>query len=187
MHSIQPGLWPFVVMGVLFVVVGVSTFIKIVLGLLTGGPRALQLPGAPRLYDCVYYLLHLVGLTGWAFGLMSFFHGVEGGGVSGFMIGWGVCAVGIGSLFVLRGDMIAKAMAYKAEHGFWLWRFFYRQQAERMRAMGWFQKALGGVFVVIGIGVLIFNVPYLPAAIAEFRANLKDIAAVVTGGNGKDH
>ncbi len=173
---------PFVLIPILFFIVGTGMFCNTMWGLLTGGPRALALPGAPYLYDRVYYLLQLILFLGWAGALLAFIpmtgKPVDG---SGFMVGWGVCAIGISTLFLTRGTMMTNGMKYQAEHGFWLWRFFNgMQSAQFQRQPPMMRKIIAIIFLIVGTGVLIFNIPHLPTALAQMQAGAATIVHLVT-------
>jgi hypothetical protein len=167
-HDFRPVL---IVLAV-FIVAGLGTFINIVWGLLTGGPRATQLPGQPRLYDRVYYLLFLAGWSGWCFALLSL--------PDGFIVGWGIGAIGMGVLYLLRGDMIVKAMEYKAEHGIGPWRFLYRTNINRLHERHASQKIIAVIFIVAGTIVLFVNAAHVPAALADFYGNIQLVTDIVT-------
>lgn len=174
---------PFILIPILFIVVGVGTFVRLVWGLITGGPRALQDPGAPYLYDRVYYLVFLVAWFGWSFSLLSFADLASNIATAdtlkseaGFLIGWGICAIGMGSLFLLRGDMMVKAARYRATYGFWLWRFFNALQAQQLeRQRPAFRKFVAGFFVVVGVVILAVNIINLPEGIRQAQAGLNHV------------
>ncbi len=173
---------PFILIPILFFVVGIGAACNIIWGLLTGGPRALTLPGAPYLYDRVYYCLQLVAFLGWTGALLAFVPlTADRDDGSGFMIGWGVGAIGIAALFLTRATMMIKAMKYRAEHGFWLSRFFNRMQAVQFeRQPAWMRQFIAVIFLIAGTGILIFNLPHLPAGLTQMRAGATTIVHLVT-------
>ena len=168
-HQLVAQMGFFVLIPALFFVVGMATACNILWGLLTGGPRALQAPGAPYLYDRVYYLIFLVVLVGWSGALLAFV--AEAGTPTdgaGFTLGWGILAIGMGTLFLTKADMMLKGAQYRAKNGFWLWRFHYALQARQWeRQSPIVRKLLGGVFVVAGIGATLYSLPHLPLALSE--------------------
>ncbi len=162
----------FMLVAALFVLVGCGMFISIVLGLLTGGPRARDRPGAPFLYDRLYYLLFLVVWIGWSSGFLAFLsEDSENIAASGFFLGWGVLAVGMSGLFLLRGDMMLKGAQYQAKHGFWLSRLYYGMQAAQIeRQSAALRKFIAIVFGIAGVGAIVFSLPHLPAALQQVEA-----------------
>ena len=172
----------FLAIPVLFIVVGVGMFVNIAWGLLTGGPRAFKEPGAPYLYDRFYYMLFLVAMIGWSFALLSFSSGIETGEAGfGFLLGWGICAIGIGGVFLFRADMMFRGARYLAENGLWPLRIFHRMQImqfERQPAI--VLKLVPLVFVVAGIGVILFSLFHLPAAFSDFKSGTQTLVNAVT-------
>ena len=165
----------------LFVVVGVFMFVNIAWGLLTGGPRAFKEPGSPYFYDRFYYLLFLIAMIGWTFALLSFSSGVETGEAGfGFLLGWGVCAIGIGSVFFLRGQMMLRGARYLADNGFWPFRLFHRMQAMQFERQPIVLKWVPVVFIVMGVGVILFSLFHLPAAFSELQAGTQILVNAVT-------
>lgn len=154
-------LWLVSLIAIVFVTVGVGMTINIVWGLVTGGPRAKTLPGAPYLYDRLYYLLFGFGLVGWWIAIFSFF-GISEASVSSFMIGWGIGAIPMGLLLWLRGDMLIDGATYLSAYGFWLFRFFHASQGRQFgRIPRALRKLMAAVFFIAGIGVLAFNLPQI--------------------------
>jgi LPXTG-motif cell wall-anchored protein len=172
----------FLVIPLLFIVVGVSMFVNIAWGPVTGGPRAFKEPGAPYLYDRFYYLLFLVAMSGWSFALLSFSSDPKTGETPfGFLLGWGICAIGMGSVFFLRRDMMMRGARYLADNGFWPLRIFHRMQImqfERQPVI--VLKVLPIVFVVASIGVILFSLFHLPAAFSEVKTGTQILINVVT-------
>ncbi len=169
-----------------FVVTGIAGWLNVLWGLITGGPRALQAPGAPYLFDRVYYLLYGIGLFGWSFGLLSFptISGSAPHPEAGFLIGWGIAAMGMGLWLILRGDMVIDAARYRAEHGFWLFRGFHSANVNRLERWNpTFRKLFAGMFMVIGAGVLAFNLPHLAEAVSQAGAGLAALIHLVTTGD----
>ncbi len=163
----------------LFVVVGMGMWVNIIWGLLTGGPRDRSKPGQPFLYDRVYYLLFLFMISGWSFGLLSFGK-VEPTDASGFMIGWGVTAIGIALIFLMRRDMMLQGARYLAREGFVLLRPFHFLQAiqlERIEQQGLVLRFVPMIFLVAGVGVLLFNLLHLPQAIGQAEAGASALIA----------
>ncbi len=143
---------------ILFVTVGIGMAVNVLWNLLTGGPRAKTRPGAPYLYDRQFYLVFLVVLVGWWVALLSFFGMPSEASPGSFMIGWGIMAVGMGSLYLFKGDMMIEGSRYLASHGFTMFRFFYAlQDAQLTRQSPFFRKLIGGIFLAAGIGALLFN------------------------------
>lgn len=154
---------PLILFGGLFVVVGVGMWIHILRGLLTGGPRDRDEATQPFLYDRLYYLLFLVGLIGWSTALLSILPAQEVGetrAVPGFMAGWGIGAIGIGCLLLLRGDMMLNGFRYNSRHGFVLFRLFYQLQLRSLERQAGLWKIIAPIFILAGIGVLVFNLPH---------------------------
>ena len=173
---------PFVLVPILFIVVGIGTFVTIAGGLLTGGPRALNQPGSPHLYDRLYYLIWLVAMTGWAGGLLSF-AGIRAGETElwGFVLGWAICAVGMGSLFLLRGDMMIKGARYLAENGVWLTRWHNRMQVRQLERQNPFvRKLIPFIFLIAGTVALAISFPHIAEAVADVRAGAMTIVHLVT-------
>ena len=172
----------FLAIPVLFIVVGISMFVNIAWGLLTGGPRAFREPGAPYLYDRFYYLLFLVAMIGWTFALLSFSSGIETGEEGfGFLLGWGVCAIGIGGVFFLRGDMMLRGARSLADNGFWPFRIFHRMQVMQFeRQSSIVLKLVPVVFVVVGIGVILFSLFHIPAALSDVKTGTQILVNAVT-------
>ena len=158
---------PFLLIGGLFVLVGVGMWISVPWNLVTGGPRDRTKPGQPYVYDRLYYLLLLVGLVGWSVALLSFLATLASGRIdslgslSGFMVGWGIMAIAMGTLYALRLDMMEKASEYLSKNGFILFRLFHimrLRQFQRQRAV-W--KIISPIFIVAGIGVSAFYLPHI--------------------------
>jgi len=172
----------FLIVPLLFVVVGVVMFANIGWGLLSGGPRALKEPGAPYLYDRFYYLLFLFAMIGWTFALLSFSSGIETGNAGfGFLLGWGICAIGMGSIFLLRRNMMLRGARYLAANGFGPFRIFHRMQVmqfERQPAI--VLKLMPIVFMVIGIATTIFCLFHLPAAVSDLKTGTQILISAVT-------
>jgi hypothetical protein len=157
-------------MGIVFVIVGLGMAVNIAWGLIAGGPRDKMEPGQPRLYDRFYYLLFLLMLSGWAFGLLSFGSPQTVENPAGFMIGWGVCAIGIALIFLLRGKMMLRGATYLARHGFILWRPFYAMQAYQLSRQPLVVKFVPYAFLVAGSVVLIFQAPHFMEGLDQARA-----------------
>lgn len=179
---------PLILFGGLFVVVGVCTWISILWGLLTGGPRDRDKMGQPYLYDRLYYLLFLVGIIGWSTALLSVLTAGGAGetrAVSGFMVGWGIGAIGMGCLLLLRGDMMLNGFQYRARHGFVLIRLFYKMQLRSLERQSGIWKIVAPIFILAGIGVLIFNLPHIAEVpgmvVGGARELIVDIGKVLTG------
>lgn len=173
---------PFIMVPILFVVVGISTFVTIAWGLLTGGPRALNQSGSPYLYDRLYYLIWLVAMVAWAGGLLSFV-GITAGETEpwGFMLCWAIGAIGMGSLFLLRGEMMIKGARYLADNGFWLMRWYNRMQARQLeRQNPLVRKLIPFVFLIAGTVALVVCIPHITEALAEARAGAMTIVHLVT-------
>ena len=126
-------------------------------GLLTGGPRDRTKPGRPFLYDRLYYLLMLILLTGWTVSLIS----SDSPGVlssetapSGFLVGWGIMAIGIGLFYPLRFDMMIGGAEYLSKHGFILMRPFHAMTVRSFyrQRQSWVLKIMPIVFAIIGVG-----------------------------------
>ena len=169
-------LWPLLLVYALFTVVGAGLWIGILWNLLTGGPRDLAQPGQPYLYDRLYYLLFLVGLVGWTIGLLSFLAPIASGRtdeVSGFMVGWGIMAIGMGLLFRLRGEMMLKGAKYLSKHGFILWRPFYAMHVRQREQQPMVWKYMPLIFPIVGIGVLLFSLPHLAEVPGQVAAGAK--------------
>ncbi len=184
MHLIQQYGF-FILIPALFVFVGVGMFINITWGLLTGGPRAMNAPGAPYLYDRFYYLLFFVVLIGWSGFLLSILSIVASGkdhvSDTSFIVGWGICAIGMGGILVLRSDMMMRGARYFSEHGFWWTRFYYRMQLRQYdRQPVFLRPLLGGIFIVVGIGVVAFNITHIPDAFHEAVVGAQTLIAIIT-------
>jgi hypothetical protein len=166
---------PFALFALVFVIVGVAMTINIIWGLASGGPRAKELPGAPYIYDRLYYLLFGLGLVGWWIGILSFF-GITEDATSSFMIGWGIGAIGMGTWFWLRGDMMVEGATYLSTHGFWLFRFFHAMQGRQFAQLPPVMRRLMAVaFIVAGIGVLAFNLPQIGCVPADMATGVDNI------------
>jgi hypothetical protein len=172
----------FLAIPVLFIVVGVGMFVSIAWGLVTGGPRAFKAPGAPYLYDRSYYMLFLVVMIGWAFALLSISSAVETGEAGyGFLLGWGICAIGIGGVFLLRRDMMLRGARYLADNGFWPFRLFHRMQVMQLeRQPAIVLKLVPIVFVIVGVGVILFSLFHLQAAFSDFKTGTQILVNAVT-------
>jgi uncharacterized membrane protein YidH (DUF202 family) len=166
---------PFALFALAFVIVGFAMTINIVWGLLSSGPRAKALPGAPYIYDRLYYLLFGLGLVGWWIGILSFF-GITEDAMSSFMIGWGIGAIGMGAWLWLRGDMMVEGAAYLATHGFWLFRFFHAMQGRQFAQVPPVMRRLMAVaFMAAGIGVVAFNLPQIGRVPADMATGVDNI------------
>jgi hypothetical protein len=188
--SIQPPALPMILFFGLFVVVGTFMWINILWGLLTGGPRDRTKMGQPYLYDRLYYLLMLVLLTGWTIAFLSF--GEPGAlnskaAPSGFLIGWGIMAIGIGLFYPLRLEMMLNGAEYLANHGLVLLRPFHAMtvrsfQRQRQSPM---LKIMPIVFAVVGVGVLAFNLSHIaevPGQVMQgAQALIGEIQKLATG------
>lgn len=178
MHLIQAYGF-FLLVPVLFVVVGVCMWIYVISGLITGGPRALHEPGAPYLYDRLYYLLYGIGMVGWTWGMLSFVSLGNDSSPTGFMLGWGIGAVAMGSLFLLRGDMFIRAAQYRAKYGNWLVRLFYQKQ-DFSRVSPIMCKLFAFLFIIAGTGVLAFNLPHLGQAVVDAQTGMARLIHAIT-------
>ncbi len=179
---------PLILFGGLFLVVGIGMWANIVWGLLTGGPRDREKPDQPFLFDRLYYLLFLVGLIGWSTALLSVPAASEGGEartVTAFMIGWGIGAIAMGFLLLLRGEMMLNGRRYLSRHGFVLFRLFQQMQLRSLERQTWAWKIIAPIFILVGIGVLIFNLPHLTdvpgQVIRGAQILVADTVRVVTG------
>lgn len=156
-----------------FIAIGCFMLVRAVWGLLTGGPRAVQAPGAPYLYDRLYWLLNLVMLIGWTGFAVCFLAGIAGGMTGDNMLifmCWAICAIGIGLMFLLRGEMMLDGQRYLARHGFYLWRWGRSLQVARMEQQAaWLRNLVAGVFVVIGVVILGVCIAQFPRVAQEFR------------------
>jgi hypothetical protein len=166
-------------MGSLFCVVGAGMAINIAWGLITGGPRAWTEPSQPYLYDRLYYCLFLVGLVGWVIAMLSFVSIIEGAPEAGFLIGWGIGAIGMGLLFRLRGKMMTTGARYLSSHGFVLLRPFHFMQARQLEYQPMMLTWVPFLFVVAGTGVLIFNLPRLPEAMDQAHAGTLKLLEII--------
>lgn len=166
LSALAQSMGPFIIIPALFLVVGVSMWVTLVWGLVTGGPRAGNEPGAPYLYDRIYYMLFLLATIGWSVALLCFDSDeLNDGAPAGFLVGWGILAIGMGALFVFRSDMMLRGSLYQAKHGFWLSRFFHSMQAAQMERQGSaIRKGVGGIFLLLGLGVTALNVQHIPDA-----------------------
>lgn len=165
-----------ILIGGLFVVTGVSMALSILWGLLGGGPRDRSQPGQPHLYDRSYYVLMLVVLAGWSTALLSLDQGVlTKAAPDGFLVGWGVMAIGMGLLYLLRFDMIVRAAHHRAMNGFILLRPFHAMRARRFDRQAGVMKIIPPVFLVVGLGVLAFNLAHLAAVPGEVEAGLSNL------------
>ena len=178
---------PLILIGGLFLAVGIGMAVNILWGLLTGGPRDRSQPDQPRLYDRAYYLLMLFVLAGWSVALLSFDQGAVTQAPDGFLVGWGIMAIGLGLLYLLRLDMMTRASKYLSQHGFVLFRPYHgmrHRQLERQRGSV-ITKIVPVVFMVLGLGVLAFNMPYLAEIPAQVEAGasmlIEQIRSVVMG------
>ena len=172
------GIIPYLFAAV-FVIVGTTMAIRTVWGLLTGGPRARDRPGAPYLYDRLYYLIFLAALIGWWTAMLSFFGVTANTAPAGFLVGWGVMAVGMGSLFLFKQNMMVDGSRYLASHGFWLFRFFHAMQARQFERQPVFmRKLVAVVFLIAGIGVLAFNFGHLNEVPANVEAGAVALATM---------
>ena len=186
----MPPQLPFLLFFGLFLVVGAFTWINILWGLLTGGPRDRTKMGQPYLYDRLYYLLMLVLLTGWTIALMSF---DQAGAVnrqtapSGFLVGWGIMAIGMGLFYPLRIDMMVNGAEYLSKHGFVLLRPFHamtvRQFGRQRQSL--VLKIVPVVFTVAGVAVLAFNLSHVAEVPGQMmqgaRTLIDQICKLVTG------
>lgn len=186
MHVVEQ-LGPFVVLPALFLIVGVSMFINITWGLVTGGPRAFQEPGAPYLYSRGYYLLFLFTLVGWSGALIGVVSEINSDRVGySFILGWGICAIGMGSLLSFWRPMMLSGSRYLSVHGIWLFRLFHHMQAGQLmrlddRSMP-VMKFLPGIFIVAGIGAVIFSLFHLPSAVDEILAGARLLIDTIAAG-----
>lgn len=186
MEETSPSL-PFTLIGGLFLAVGLGMAINILLGLLTGGPRDRSQPNRPRLYDRAYYLLMLFVLAGWSVALLSFDHETLTQTPDGFLVGWGIMAIGLGLLYLLRLDMMTTASKYLSQQGFVLFRPYHsmrHRQLERQRGSV-IVKIVPVLFMVLGMGVLAFYLPHLAEMPTLVEAGvsilIEQIRGVVTG------
>lgn len=161
------------VVAAVFLVVGLVAAANILWGLVTGGPRDRQKPGAPYLYDRMYYLLSVLVATGWWLAMLSVPAQMANGLTAkdpvfdGFLVGWGIMAVGIGALFALRRDMMHDGSSYLAKHGFVLFRFFHAAQLRQVDRMNAGLTFLPWIFLIAGTGVLLFNITKLTEAVMQ--------------------
>lgn len=176
---------PFALIPILFVVAGVGSWLNILWGLVTGGPRALQETGAPYLYDRPYYLMWLAAIAGWTVALLSVL--AETGGepkFEGFLLGWSLLALGMGLIFRFRLDMTLRAARYLSQHGFWLFRLFHMMQARQFGRRNARQavvlKLLPLVFLFAGAGLLLFSLLNLPEAWRQIVTGAKVLAGFLT-------
>lgn len=172
------GIMPYLFVAI-FVAVGTGMAVRIVWGLLTGGPRAKDRPGAPFLYDRLYYLMFLVALVGWWIAMLSFFGSTTRAAPSGFLIGWGILAIGMGSLFLFRQKMMVDGARYLATHGFPLFRIFHAMQAGQFdRQPAFMRKLVAVVFLITGVGVLVFNIGQINQVPGDVEAGAVAIATM---------
>ncbi len=183
LSTLAQQMGPWVLVPILFVVVGIATFAAIVWGLVTGGPRAWKQPGAPYLYDRVYYLIWLVTLCGWSGALLaSASETTRGPEVWGFLLGWSVLAIGMASLFMTRMGMMIKGARYLGEHGFWAMRWYNRMQANQFsRVNAKIGKLFPLPFLIAGVVALVVSLAHLTEAITDIRAGAMAIIHFVTG------
>ena len=176
-HEFVARMGFFLLIPLLFIAVGIGMFFSIMWGLISGGPRARTQPGAPYLYDRFYYLLWLVAAIGWAASLLAFIaEGSSGIEPWGFLLGWAIGAVGMGSLFLLRGDMMIKGARYLADNGFLLSRWYNRMQLRQLdRQNGLVRKLLPIVFLIAGSVALVASVLHGNEALAEIKAGAATI------------
>lgn len=162
---------PLLAGGALFLVVGLATTGQILLGLVTGGPRARLKPGTPYLYDRVFYVLFAIAITGWWMAMLSFAGELSGpvdmDSVSGFMTGWGIGAIGMGLLIWLRGNMLLEGARYLSRHGFLPFRLFHLMQVRQFEYAPVVRKIIPVVFIAAGIVALAVNITKLPLALAQ--------------------
>ncbi len=172
------------VIGILFAVAGIGMWTNTIRGLVTGGPRDRTKPGQPHVYDRIYYLMTLLMITGWSIGILSFLANVDSNRLqseSGFMIGWGICAVGMGLMFSLRGDMMLSGARYQAKHGFILSRPFYTQHIIQRERQPLIWKIMPLIFLVIGAGVLVFNLPHFGEVPGQVEAGASALIRHIQG------
>jgi hypothetical protein len=166
------------VIATVFLVAGLTMTVQTVWGLLTGGPRDRQKPGAPQLYDRSYYLLFAVGLIGWWIAMLSIPAQMAAGpnskdpDLTGFLVGWAIGAIGMGALFGLRRDVMTSGARYLARHGFGPFRFFHAMQARQFDRMegNRLLSFIPLIFGSAGIVILIFQATKVPAALAQASA-----------------
>ncbi len=179
-HLIQT-MGPFVLIPALFVVVGVGSWLNILWGLVTGGPRALQESGAPYLFDRPYYLMGLLAVAGWTIALLSALAEVGNPLMfEGFLTGWSLLAIGVGLLFLLRLDMRLRGTRYLAEHGFWLFRPFHAMQVRQFNRQTWVIKIVPWIFLVIGACTLIFSLTHITEAWRQTAAGARVLVGYLT-------
>ena len=161
-NAVLPGLM-LILFGGVFVAVGLFMWINTLWGLLTGGPRDRTKMGQPYIFDRTYYLLFLVLIIGWTAALLSMLTiGTNGEtrAAAGFMVGWGVMAIAMGVLLVLRNDMMLDGNRYLSKNGFTLIRPFHAMQARSVERQASARKIVAPLFIIVGIGVLAFNLPH---------------------------
>jgi hypothetical protein len=170
----QYGFFPYV--AVVFLAFGLLKTSEILWGLIMGGPRNRSKPGAPYLFDRVYYLLFAVGMTSWWICLLAFAVGVSTGDtdrlVTVFMVGWAIGAIAMGLLFGLRGDMWVEGSRYLAKHGFPPFRVFHALQARQFDRVPIARKLIPIVFPLMGLVALAINFSKVPMALEQTWVNL---------------
>ncbi len=173
---LSQGFGPFLLIAALFVIVGVGMAISTVWGLVTGGPRAKDRPGAPFLYDRLYYLNLLVVLAGWWIAMLSFFGATANAAPDGFLIGWGIMAVATSPMLLFREKMMMDGSQYLAAHGFPLFRFLHAMRVQQFERQPVFlRKLVAVIFLIVGIGVLAFNLPQIARVPEEVRSGAEGI------------
>jgi hypothetical protein len=184
MHVVEQ-LGPFVVLPALFLIVGVGIFINITWGLVTGGPRAFQEPGAPYLYSRGYYLLFLFTLVGWSGALIGVVSEINSDRVGySFILGWGICAIGMGSLLSFWRPMMLRGSRYLSVHGIWLFRFFHHAQVGQLMRLEnpptQALKFLPFLFISAGTIAVVISLFHLPSAIGEVGAGARIMFETIT-------
>lgn len=170
-------------MGVWFAVVWSGMAINVVWGLLTGGPRARTEPGRPYLYDRLYYFLFLVLIIGALLAFLSSLGKGEDGSRAGFFISGGICFTAFGLIFWLRRKMMKAGSAYLAKHGFILFRPYHFMMVRNFElyplGLPGYIKDVSRVLVVVGVGVLVFNLLHVPEAVDQVRAGTLELMKII--------
>lgn len=165
-------LGPYVYVPLLWIGAGAAMFAVTLWRLVTGCPRAGTAPDAPRLYDRVYYLLHLVHIAGWTgFPTAFLLETVPGTSVDSGVLILLLTApllVGFGLQMLLRGGMMYRAMDYLGKSGFVLWRPFYRIWTIRFAYPTPLARSLYSViWLIAGVCAGGFSLAHLPASIEQ--------------------
>jgi hypothetical protein len=170
---------------VLFVIVGAGMWLNVLWGLLSGGPKAITEPGAPYLYDRLYFMLWLLATIGWTMSLLSALAGFSqrenAVRFEGFLFGWSLLAIGMSLIFHLRLHMMLHAARYLAVHGFWLFRPLHWIQLRQFdHEKNLVLKFVPFIFLIVGTAVLLFSLLHVGEAWRQTVAGAQILLSYMT-------